>query len=94
VTVQATALPPSYLGLAFDNTIWLSADAAGYGWFTSPSPRATPPDGEVDLLTVVLHEMGHLLGYGDDAANDLMGEYLAPGVRLFPDNLNWAAVLA
>jgi hypothetical protein len=84
VTVQVTALPPAYLGLAFDDTIWLSADAAGYGWFTDPSLTASPPAGEVDLLTVVLHEMGHLLGYGDDAANDLMGEVLLPGERLLP----------
>jgi hypothetical protein len=39
----------------------------------------------MDLLTVVLHEMGHLAGRpdeaGDPAGADLMAEFLAPGVR-------------
>jgi hypothetical protein len=41
--------------------------------------------GRMDLLTVVLHEMGHLAGRpdetGDPAGGDLMAEFLAPGVR-------------
>jgi hypothetical protein len=39
----------------------------------------------VDLLTAVLHEMGHLAGLGDEStsghAGDLMAETLAPGMR-------------
>jgi hypothetical protein len=39
----------------------------------------------MDLLTVVLHEMGHLAGRpdeaGDPSGGDLMAEFLAPGVR-------------
>jgi hypothetical protein len=45
----------------------------------------TAAGGEMDLLTVVLHEMGHLAGKKDDggagAADDLMATFLAPGVR-------------
>ena len=35
----------------------------------------------VDLLTVVMHEMGHVLGYSDDSAGDLMNATLPLGVR-------------
>ncbi len=46
---------------------------------------ATSPASErMDLLTVVAHELGHLLGLGDDAGDDLMGEYLPAGTRRLP----------
>jgi hypothetical protein len=39
----------------------------------------------MDLLTVVLHEMGHLRGWPDagptDGGGDLMADTLAPGLR-------------
>jgi hypothetical protein len=38
-------------------------------------------DQRADLLTAVMHEMGHLLGYGDTPADDLMGAILPLGVR-------------
>jgi hypothetical protein len=44
-----------------------------------------PAAGKMDLLTVVLHEMGHLAGRpdrdGPGAGDDLMADLLAPGVR-------------
>jgi hypothetical protein len=44
-----------------------------------------PAGGKMDLLTVVLHEMGHLAGRPDVGAaghaDDLMAETLAPGTR-------------
>ena len=43
----------------------------------------------MDLLTVVMHELGHMLGLADEtqagATADLMFETLAPGVRRLPD---------
>ena len=39
--------------------------------------------GRVDLLTVILHELGHLLGY-DHEESGLMQESLVPGVRKLP----------
>jgi hypothetical protein len=45
----------------------------------------SPAAGKMDLLTVVLHEMGHLAGGADlgasGHADDLMAETLAPGTR-------------
>jgi hypothetical protein len=80
--------------------VLLSADAAGYGWFVDPtpgqdeefapgSPLVAPPGspaaGKMDLLTAVLHEMGHLAGSPDEGAasrpGDLMADMLAPGAR-------------
>jgi hypothetical protein len=50
-----------------------------------------PAADEMDLLTVVLHEMGHLAGRGDVSTaahpNNLMDTTLAPGVRRI-DGLN------
>jgi hypothetical protein len=96
---QVGSLPAGTLGLAFvdANRVVVSADAAGYGWFVDPTPRqdeefaggvappGSPAAGREDLLTVVLHEMGHLAGRPDvegaAAGNDLMADALAPGVR-------------
>jgi hypothetical protein len=55
--------------------------------------RATsgPAAGEIDLLTVVMHEMGHLLGYPDlnpqVSPYDLMSADLAVGTRRLPDSV-------
>ena len=39
-------------------------------------------DRRADLLTTVMHELGHELGYADDDAGDLMNATLPLGVRL------------
>ncbi|MCY2990562.1 MAG: hypothetical protein NTY19_22195, partial [Planctomycetota bacterium] len=73
VACGVTDLPG--LGLAStdsaDNLIVVDQRAAGRGWFIDPTPwedseyvLGQPPPG-VDLLTVVMHEMGHALGYQD-----------------------------
>jgi hypothetical protein len=93
VTVGIAALPGPWLGMAFPGTIWIDQSAAGYGWYIDPSPASdsafpaapgSPAYGKVDLLTVVEHELGHELGFEDTTGDDLMGVFLAPGVRRVP----------
>src|SRR5262249_30750196 len=46
------------------------------------APAGPPAAGKMDLLTVVLHEMGHLAGLPDQTSGTgLMAETLATGVR-------------
>ncbi len=44
----------------------------------------TAADRRADLLTTVMHELGHELGYADDDAGDLMNATLPLGVRRVP----------
>jgi hypothetical protein len=52
------------------------------------APEDSPAAGRMDLLTVVVHEMGHLLGLDDvpvaQEPGDVMGQALEPGVRKLP----------
>jgi hypothetical protein len=45
------------------------------------APAGSPASDEMDLLTVEMHELAHVLGYGDTSSG-LMSEYLTPGTRL------------
>ena len=53
----------------------------------------SPTAGQMDLLTVVTHELGHILGLADVSAtqlpNDLMDTTLPTGVRLLPRRPTW-----
>jgi uncharacterized repeat protein (TIGR03803 family) len=98
-TYTVADLPPGVLGETFvqSNTVEISADASGYGWYVDASPvdsvfgpggtaqAGSAAAGEEDLLTAVLHEMGHLAGQPDVAnattGSDLMDSVLPLGVR-------------
>ena len=80
-TFVVSSLPGEYLGLEGQSTVYLSRNAAGYGWFIDSTPDdnaeyAATATGElqaidpravdrIDLLTVVEHELGHVAGLSD-----------------------------
>jgi hypothetical protein len=77
------------LGKAAGGVIWLDDNAAGWGWYVDATPRDdsefTAPGnqgqrGRMDLLTVLEHEVGHLLGRGHEASG-VMQETLDAGIR-------------
>ncbi|MEH6909626.1 MAG: DUF4347 domain-containing protein [Oceanicoccus sp.] len=70
--------------LADGFTINLDSNAAGYGWHAA-SDDSVAAD-QFDLLTVLMHEMGHILGVDHDVVpmTDLMAETLSTGQRLLP----------
>gem|GEM_PF-3858077 len=104
--------PSATLAMAFTDYVLIDDDALGFGWFIDPTPGtddeyaaaiATGTDKDdiaerIDLLTVVMHEMGHLLGLPDlDPAaasdtSDLMMSSLNAGVRRVPVRLQAGSV--
>ena len=89
---EITDLPSSLLGLTEAGTIRLDVNAAGRNWFVDRTPDddvefepgGDPVEG-VDLLTAVMHEMGHALGAEHIHDTDgLMYDVLQPGVRRSP----------
>jgi hypothetical protein len=84
VQVSVQALPASYLGEQAGGQVWISPNAAGWGWNPGDATTAVSP-GRMDLHSVLDHEFGHVLGLADSAnLQDVMGETLAAGVRRLP----------
>jgi PKD repeat protein len=84
VDVQIASLDGDLLGMASEvNVVWIDKDAAGAGWSVTDAGSFAG----FDLLSVVSHELGHMLGLDDVGdASDVMGEDLSPGVRRLPDH--------
>jgi hypothetical protein len=93
VKIEIANLPGRDLGHAYPDRIVIDRDAAGLGWFVDRTPgddsefasirHTTRARRRVDLLSVVMHELGHELGY-DHRSTGLMAATLAPGVRVTP----------
>ena len=90
--VAVADLPGRYLGQTHGTTIYLDSDAAGHGWYIDSTPAddsefANAGDqgekGRLDLLTVVMHEIGHVLGF-TNGGTGVMSETLVAGTRLAP----------
>jgi hypothetical protein len=78
-------------GAVGSNLILIDATAAGHGWFVDQTPsdnsefsggqaRSGDAAGRMDLLTAVMHEIGHILGL-DHGAEEVMNATLSPGTR-------------
>jgi prepilin-type processing-associated H-X9-DG protein len=61
VPVSIQALPAWYLGEEAGNQVWISPNAAGWGWNLSASTST----GRMDLHSALDHEFGHVLGLED-----------------------------
>src|SRR5262249_51852695 len=102
IDLRIADLGGATLGLASGHTIWLDDNAAGWGWFVDKTPGDDAEfsrkgnQGEqhrIDLLTVLEHEVGHLLGKEHEAAG-VMQETLAPGSRPAPySGPSWLGVV-
>ena len=102
VDVIVADLSGDLLGFTSGNRVLIDADAAGHGWFVDRTPWddvefnstgsgdlvAAPgtPAGRMDLLTVITHEYGHVLGFDHDDAG-VMDTTLPVGVRRLVDEM-------
>ena len=93
IQIQVTNLGRLTLGMAAGQTITLDDNAAGWGWFVDQTPGDDSEylgpgnQGEqnrMDLLTVLEHEVGHLLGY-EHQSTGVMIDTLPAGTRRTPD---------
>jgi hypothetical protein len=93
--IRVADLGGGTLGLASGRTIWLDASAAGFGWFIDHTPRNDSEflqagnqgaQGRIDLLSVLVYEVGHLLG-AVPGLDGVMIDILGPGVRRKPGDL-------
>jgi uncharacterized repeat protein (TIGR01451 family) len=73
-------LPGGELGYEAGGEIWIDQSAAGWGWSTGP----TPTPGRMDLVSVISHELGHVMGFEHSDAG-VMEPALMPGVRLLSE---------
>jgi hypothetical protein len=94
IDVRVSNLAGDYLGLAYSDHIAIDIDAAGYGWFIDATPDAdeeftgdaqSPARDRMDLLSVVMHELGHAIGLDDldpvEFPDEIMSATLETGVR-------------
>ncbi len=98
------------LGETYGSTVIINPTAAGHGWFVDPTPAddtefvasatgellATSGSaaGRMDLLTVVMHELGHVQGVEYvNHDHDLMSIALSVGVRRLPSAEDVADIL-
>src|SRR5688572_6318637 len=84
-TVAVGDLEPPAIATTAGSSITIDADAAGRLWHTGTASGPADANAGVDLVTVLAHEIGHVLGFGDldpaSFANEVMTNSIEPGVR-------------
>jgi hypothetical protein len=90
VSFRLDNLTGTDLAWSSPGVITINPTAAGFGWFIDPTPGSdsefapgtvnTPAQGRMDLLSVVAHEIGLHLGFGEDDGTAVMAQYLPAGV--------------
>jgi hypothetical protein len=102
IEIRIANLDGTVLGQAASGTIWLDDNAAGWGWFVDPTPWddsefTTPGDqGEqnrMDLLTVLEHEIGHMLGHEHEETGVMIDTLPAGTRRVLSDGIDVATRL-
>ena len=111
LTIEIDDLPGLALGKAFATKIVIDADASGRGWFVDETlgddaefesksgqlvaTNGSPATGKYDLLTTVMHEIGHVVGLDDldpsIYSGDLMSGSIETGIRRLPDFMDFEA---
>ena len=98
IDVHVADLPDGHLGLAFPAAVYIDVNAAGHGWFIDATPSLDEEfvgplasgANRVDLLSTIMHELGHVLGledlYGEGDDDEVMYGLLEAGVRRTPQS--------
>ena len=83
-TFRFDELPGQAIGMAAGSVVVLDTDAAGFGWFADPNRGPDPS--QIDLATVIAHELGHMIRLDHDLGHDaVMADSLAAGERRMPN---------
>jgi hypothetical protein len=111
VSVTISDITGLQVGDATPGHIQVDSDAGGYGWFLDSAPAddaefhgtgtdlaanaGGAADHHIDLLTVLMHELGHQIGLEDDYLTadsaDIMYGYINPSERRLPTSADAAA---
>lgn len=108
ITIVFTDLADLKLTEVDGTTIYIDINAAGWGWFIDPIPTDsdeyltvgrdrialdnTDADNKIDLLTVLIHELGHILSLEHDHSSTVVQDTLDISVRRLPSQRFGAGV--